>query len=467
MSRMLSHLLNSHEYLRASLSFAHSLEGLAITGISSCSSACAPGFLFVAKPGATPSSRDGHDFIDDALSRGASAVVVGERACRRSLPVPVISAQHCAQALSYLCEAFFEFPSTKLKLIGLTGTNGKTSTSFMLHSIFKAAGFNPKVIGTLGIGDPGALTPLSHTTMEAEFLSHRLYELARAGVSHVILETSSHGLALDRVTALDFSAVGLSNITQDHLDFHGSMTSYILAKQKLFDHIAKDHTYKLLPKKNSFAKSVQVLPRTYHYDPDLKPEGLALPGEFQIHNASLASAIALSLGIEPEFVALGLSQCKPIPGRLEPIINKRCKLFVDYAHTPDALEATLKSVRKLTKGRVILVFGAGGERDQGKRPFMGRVAHSFADVLYITDDNPRFEDPQAIRSEIMAGIGTHSGEVHELACRSQAIKTAIMSAGPDDLVLIAGKGHENYQIYGNEHRSFCDQSVARQIVESL
>jgi len=458
--QQLEALIKSNRYLSTTLELPD-LNNIQISGVTSRSSECRSGSLFVAKKGATPKSQDGHDYIQHALSLGAIAVVVDQSfKLLDTLLVPVIRAVNSARALAVLCEAYWGYPSRKLTIIGVTGTNGKTSTSFMLHSIFKTAGFKTKIIGTLGMGDPGELIALSHTTMEPEFLSPVLADMASKQVTHVILETSSHGLVLERVSGLAFAAVGLTNISEDHLDFHATKSNYIKAKQKLFDDLASDHTYKIVPHQHDFEPKVEKLCNFFLYDPQKKPAGLALPGDFQINNASLAQKIALCLGVGKECIQEGLKRCVPIPGRLQAVNNKRCQIFIDFAHTPDALACALKTVRKLSTGRVILVFGCGGERDEFKRPLMGHIAQDLADLVIITDDNPRGEDPQAIRRAIMQD---HS--FTEIPDRAQAIKTAIISSKPEDLVLIAGKGHEDYQIYGQHRLSFSDYSTALEVLE--
>jgi len=455
-------LIKSNSYLRTTLKYS-SLGDVVVNNITSQSSQCAPQSLFVAKRGATAQSRDGHEFIHEAVSLGACAVVIDQSFnLSDNLPIPVIRSAHSARALSVLCEAFWEFPSNKIKIIALTGTNGKTSSSFMLHSIFKAAGFKPKIIGTLGVGDPGQLTPLSHTTMEAEFLSRTLAHMASNQTSHVILEASSHGLALERVSGLNFAAVGLTNIGQDHLDFHQTKSNYIKAKQKLFDDLASEHTYKIIPDHHDFDHSVEKLPNLFKYNSELKPAGLSLPGDFQVNNAALACEIARNMGIKPEFIEEGLRLCLPIPGRLQAVPNSHCQIFIDFAHTPDALASVLKTVRKLCSSRIILVFGCGGERDAYKRPLMGNIAQELADLVIVTDDNPRNEDAQAIRRAI---IQDH--KFYEIPDREEAIRKALLSATPHDLVLIAGKGHEDYQIYGESRLSFSDYNKALALAGSL
>lgn len=265
---LLQGLLNAHPFLATTLKANKPLPSLSLFSITADSSRCQRGSLFVAKKGASPSSRNGHDFIDDAIRRGASAIVIDKSYAHLTFSVPTIVAEHSEQAYPFLCEAFYGFPSTKLKLIGITGTNGKTSTSFMLHAILSAAGYKTKILGTLGIGEPGALRPLSHTTMEAEFISENLANMHREGVSHVVMEVSSHALVLGRVNALRFAAVGLSNISQDHLDFHGTLEAYIDAKSQLFFRVADNFTKKVLPNDHPFS-STSRLEQVSLYNPAL------------------------------------------------------------------------------------------------------------------------------------------------------------------------------------------------------
>ena len=463
---LLENLITSNKYLVTNLYANNSLSNIKITGVTANSTKCKPGYLFVAKSGATPKSRDGHDYIEQALDLGASAIIIDSSySTRRELSIPVIRAQNSSLALAYVCEAFWGFPSQKIKLIGLTGTNGKTSTSFMLHSIFTQAGYNSRIMGTLGMGEPNNLISLSHTTMEPEFISENLANMCAEQVSHVILEVSSHGLVLDRASALNFAAVGLTNISQDHLDFHGSMQEYINSKQILFDKLAQENTYKILPNNHSFNKSVEKLKNIIFYDPAYKPPGLKLLGDFQANNSSLALSIASSMGIKHDEIILGLQNCVPVPGRFELVAQKPCKIFVDYAHTPDALENILRSARNLGSGRVILVFGCAGDRDQKKRPMMGAIAQKLADIIIITDDNPRSENPEKIRQEIISALSNL--KFHEIADRKQAIQKAILEANPNDIIIIAGKGHENYQIYNNNNTYFSDHETVKKITEIL
>lgn len=467
---------------------------LPITGISSASTDCTPGTLFVAHKGATAQSRDGHEFIDQAIARGAVAVVVNHDYPRTfHHAVPIVHAEDSRRALCFLAEAFFDFPSRRVHIIGITGTNGKTSTSFMLHSILRAAGFTPKVMGTLGMGDPGHLIPLSHTTMDPVFISQTLSRMSAEHVSHVIMEISSHALTLKRADALRFTAVALTNITQDHLDFHQTFDHYQSAKARLFFELAHEGTHVVLPHKHQFHHHPNNPPQTCYfgshgadvafshmmagshttrftlhaYEHALTIE-LPFLGEFHVNNACTASALALSLGVDHEAIKLGLANCPRVPGRLEPVQNtKDRRVFVDYAHTPDALLMLLTTLKKLPHERIIVVFGCGGDRDQGKRPIMGQIAARYTDVIVITDDNPRSEDPSSIRAQIRAGIVSDTVRVHEIACRKEAIAFAVRHAHKNDLVVIAGKGHETYQLYGQNSHVFSDVDEAHRVLEAL
>lgn len=463
----LGHLLHSHPYLRATLSHDTDVSAINIAGVSAHSGNIDNDFLFVAKQGSMSGSRNGHDYIDDAIKRGAKAVVVQNQWTGPKLDIPLIRAQDSSIALAHLCESFYGWPSKKMTVIGITGTNGKTSTTFMLYSILKAAGHRPATMGTLGLGEPGSLRPLNHTTAEPEVLSACLDDLWRQGFSHVVMEVSSHALHLHRVEALSFAAVAFTNLSQDHLDFHGTMKNYQKAKERLFLELAAPTTFKILPRNHELSPHIAELSSTLLYDPTEKlPQALPFFGDFHTKNALLASNIAKVLGVSDSFIAEGLRTCPPISGRLEPIYEKGPHVFVDFAHTPDALLCALKALRPLCKGQLTLVFGCGGDRDQKKRAIMAQVASELADRLIITDDNPRSEDPADIRAAIMAGI-PKGCMASEIADRKEAIRKAIIEASSRDYVLIAGKGHEQHQIYGNKEIAFSDQKEALEAVEQL
>ncbi len=447
------------------------IDACDITSISSDSNRCGPGTLFVAMKGATATSRDGHDYIDQAINAGASAIVVDSNfVATAKFNIPVIKATNSRIALSYLAEIFHGYKSRSIKLVGITGTNGKTSTTFMLHSILKAAGHRPKVIGTLGYGDPEALTPLSHTTMDPAFLSALIARMADKGVTHVLMEISSHALMQERVRALSFSAVALTNITQDHLDFHQTIDNYRAAKAQLFFTVAHNNTIKILPTDHPFDDVGKLTNLRFYQSEHGHDEEITLPfyGSFHQKNARLARAIAHALDVNPTDIRHGLLHCPSIPGRLESIDNPHgFKVFVDFAHTPDAIRELLTTLKQLPHYRIILVFGCGGDRDREKRPLMGAIANDLANVVIVTDDNPRTEEAKDIRTNIIAGMTNRNNSVIEIADRKDAIAHAIKIAKKNDLVVIAGKGHENYQIHGTMSHPFSDQAEARKVLQNL
>ncbi len=460
---------------------------LGIRGITADSRRCASGYFFIATKGSSATSYDGHDFIDEAIQKGAALIGVEENfLATKKYHVPVIRFFDSKLALCHLTESFHENPSTAIKVIGITGTNGKTSTSFMLHSILRAAGFKPKIMGTLGFGDPGSLTWQNLTTMDPEFISAQMAKWREEGVSHVIMEISSHALSLKRIEAINFSAVALTNITQDHLDFHLTMENYQQAKSRLFFDLAPD-SIKILPLHHPFGdgklKYVNYFGEQASADfsygnikltdvgltfslkhNDVEQE-LALPlwGDFQVANATLAAAIATRLDVSYSAIEQGLEKCPLIPGRLECVAKALRKVFVDYAHTPDALASLLRTVRKITSQKIVLVFGCAGDRDKYKRPLMAKIAEDLADILIITDDNPRSENPEMIRQEIMQGLSRHK-QAYNIGDRREAIRHALACSGNDDVVVIAGKGHENYQIYGTMTHVFSDHDEVKKVL---
>lgn len=483
----LAHLIKDNPFIQHK-----GCGNIKVTGITANSQDCQKGFLFVATKGARSSSRDGHHFIQHAISNGASAIVAQDPWFKEAQShVPIIWAKDSKAALCHLAESFYDDPSSSLCVIGITGTNGKTSTSFMLHSILREAGHSPKIMGTLGMGDPLSLSPLSHTTMEPEFISRALHRMKSQGATHVIMEVSSHALALKRVEAIRFKAVALTNITQDHLDFHVDMEEYQRAKARLFFEIKGDETPAVLPQDHPWTDEIDRLTKVSFYGRALNihhqklPDGhhgtvftlscgdrshsLALPfsGDFHVKNACLAFELARSLGIDGRHIIEGLKKCPQIPGRLESIkTHHPFRVFVDYAHTPHALLSLLKAVSRMGGHRIILLFGCGGDRDVGKRPLMGEIASAHADEIIISDDNPRTEDPNSIRQQILSGMVDRSKAL-EIPDRREAIRYAIERAKANDIVVIAGKGHESYQIYGDNRYHFSDQEESRHALDQI
>jgi UDP-N-acetylmuramoyl-L-alanyl-D-glutamate--2,6-diaminopimelate ligase len=467
-----------------------------VTGIGYDSRKVSPGGLFVAVPGL---KQDGRQYIGEALARGAVAVV-GEGA--DPLPggeVPRILVPSAREALALLADAFFDHPSRALTLIGITGTNGKTTTSFLAESVLRAAGHRTGLIGTIQyrIGDEG--TAAGQTTPEAVELQSLLARMRGAGVTAAAMEVSSHALALRRVDGTAFDVGVFTNLTQDHLDFHGTLEAYREAKGRLFRLLAaggKPGTCAVVnaddPASRSMIEGIAVRTLTFGlHDADVRsrrhrsgldgirmevetPAGpvsvtSALVGEHNVMNLLAAVAVGVALGIDAERIARGLGGVRTVPGRFERVeAGQPFLVVVDYAHTPDALERTLATAKRLLppSGRLGVVFGCGGDRDRGKRPLMGAIAARLADRAWITSDNPRTERPEAIIAEIAAGLpaGAPAGRYVTIPDRKAAIRDAIGWARAGDVMVIAGKGHETYQIIGTEVLPFDDRDVARNVI---
>lgn len=442
-----------------------------VDAIASDSRAVRPGTLFVALRG---ERADGHAFVRDARARGAVAVVV-ERIPDPELDVPAIVVDDTRVAASRLADAFYDHPSQALAVIGVTGTNGKTTTTHLVRGICETAGIACGVIGTLG-GALGAQSwPLANTTPLALELQGLLAAQRDAGAQAVAMEVSSHALALGRVDDVRFRVAALTNITRDHLDFHGTIERYVAAKRRLFD-LAPIAVLNLDdPSGAAWAPSLPDA-ITYAIDADatlratelrLDGEGstfrvgehevtINLPGRFNVRNALAALGIARALQIPDDLAIRGLAATHAVPGRMERFGAFGIDAIVDYAHTPDALENVLRAARETTRRRLIVVFGCGGDRDAGKRAEMGAIATRLADRVIVTSDNPRTENPLSIAQAIVNGFDADI----ELDRRS-AIRRAIEEARAGDTVVVAGKGHETYQIVGTESRPFDDRDEVR------
>jgi UDP-N-acetylmuramoyl-L-alanyl-D-glutamate--2,6-diaminopimelate ligase len=442
-----------------------------VDAIASDSRSVRPGTLFVALRG---ERADGHAFVRDALARGAAAVLV-ERELDADLHAPAIIVADTRAASSRLADAFYDHPSQALAVVGVTGTNGKTTTTHLARGVCEAAGVRCGVIGTLG-GALGELRwPLGNTTPLALELQGLLAAQRDAGAQAVAMEVSSHALALARVEDVRFRVAVLTNITRDHLDFHGTMERYVAAKRRLFD-LAPAAVLNLddpagaawakeLPHAITYAIDAEATLRAT----DLRLNGdgstfrvgehlvtINLPGRFNVRNALAVLGIARALGIADEIAVQGLAATHAVPGRMERFGAFGIEAIVDYAHTPDALENVLHAARETTKRRLIVVFGCGGDRDPGKRVQMGEIAARLADRVIVTSDNPRTEDPLTIARAVANGWNADI----ELDRRS-AIRRAIDDAQAGDTVVVAGKGHETYQIVGTESRPFDDRDEVR------
>jgi len=466
------------------------IEGPSSVGVSDVtydSRAVRPGALFVALRGA---QTDGHRFVPQAIEAGASALLVEEMPASRPAHVAIARVPDARAALADVAARFFGSPARKLTLVGVTGTNGKTSTVRMIESILLAAGRPAGSLGTISVRYPGFEEKSALTTPESLDLQRWLARMRDAGVVAVALEVSSHSLALGRVRGLSFAVGVFTHLSQDHLDFHEDMESYGRAKSRLFDADHLTGTAVLnaadpwTPRFAAVAREAGRAVITYARGPEARADyttvhervelarshlrvrgpdaeieiELPLAGDFQIDNALAALAAGRALGIDWDAIRRGLEGCPPVPGRLERVGEGRPIVLVDYAHTPDALDRVLGRVRPLVAGRLIAVFGCGGDRDRTKRAPMARAACAHADHVIATSDNPRTEDPDAILRDVSAGL---SGSHEVLRDRREAIARAIAGAGADDCIVIAGKGHEDYQILGRERFPFDDREEAR------
>jgi UDP-N-acetylmuramoyl-L-alanyl-D-glutamate--2,6-diaminopimelate ligase len=435
-----------------------------LTDLAYDARAVVPGALFFCVPGAR---YDGHDFADEAVGRGAAALVV-ERHVAASVPQLVVDDSR--RAMAPVADEFFGRPTERLRVVGVTGTNGKTTTAYLLHSVLDAAGLSPGLLGTVESRVGSVRRPAVRTTAEAIDLQRTFRAMLDAGNRSCAMEATSHGSRLHRLDNVRFAALVFTNLTQDHLDFHGSMEDYFAAKRSLFApgvpaavNVDDEYGRRLaaeLPGATTFG---------YAEDAAVRPDALdgidvKLRGRFNVLNALGAFAAARLLGIDRDAVARGLEAVRAVPGRMEEVDEGQpFVVVVDYAHTPDALENVLRAAREFADGRVLCVFGAGGDRDRDKRPLMGRAVAQLADVVYVTSDNPRSEDPQAIVDEITAGI---PGEANVVLDRRAAIAAAIDEARPGDVVVIAGKGHEQGQEFAREKLPFDDRDVARDALRS-
>lgn len=465
-----------------------------IERLSSDSRRCAPGVAFFAYPG---ERLDGREHIPDALARGASAVVWEEQGFSWPAPwgVPNAGVRNLKQCAGQAAHEFYGRPSESLWVCGVTGTNGKTSCTQWIAALLQRARTATAVIGTLGTGFPGDLRPVSNTTPDALEIHALLKSFVDDGARAVAMEVSSHGLVQGRVNAVHFDCALFTNLSHDHLDYHGSMEAYAQAKGRLFDmpgiqsavlnldDVLGVRLAQRLAARGvrtigySLSRSAVALPGVAEFIAG-EPDGALLRirsswgtaevplvqlGRFNVSNALGVLGCLISKGLPFEEAAPLLAALPAVPGRMEKI-SERPLVVVDYAHTPDALEKALQALRPVADGRggrLLAVFGAGGERDASKRPLMGAVASRLADAIVLTSDNPRSEDPQAIIAQIESGVACeHRTQVD----RARAIEQAIADAGPSGVVLIAGKGHESYQDAGGSRVPFSDADVVRRVL---
>ena len=442
------------------------------------------GSLFFCVPG---SSIDGHALARDAVTRGASVLLV-----ERWLPVDVAQVRVPAVrgAMGPVSAAFFGDPAARLRTVGVTGTNGKTTVTYLIESVLREAGARPGVIGTTGARVPGLRIPIPRTTPEAPDLQRTLFEMVRRGVDAVAMEVSSHGLEQRRIDGTRFDVAVFTNLSQDHLDYHGTMEAYFSAKARLFTPslaasaaIDVDSAWG-----RRLARGCTIPARTFgtNEEADIRATDVvatrdgvsfrvgellltsSLLGAFNASNCLAAFAAARALDIPAADIVRGIAGTASIPGRLERVdAGQSFLVLVDFAHTPDGLERVLLAARRLAEGRLIVVFGCGGDRDRAKRPVMGRVACDGSDLAIITSDNPRSEDPNAILAQVEAGARAANGVYVVEPDRRTAIRRAVEGAADGDVVIIAGKGHESTQELADEVIPFDDRAVATSEIESI
>jgi UDP-N-acetylmuramoyl-L-alanyl-D-glutamate--2,6-diaminopimelate ligase len=460
-----------------------------IAGITHDSRQVRPGYIFAALRG---THTDGGVFFDDAITRGAVAVLTASDSCETSEGIVCIFCDDARRGMAEIAARVYGHPSSHLTTFGITGTNGKTTVSFLIRDILAAAGRQAGLIGTVQYEIGGRMLPAGRTTPESTDIQRMLSEMLRAGCDSAVMEVSSHGLVQDRAASISFDAAIFTNLTRDHLDYHETMESYFEAKSILFNDMLKSgQGHSVINIDDHYGRRLvaETLPIdrtvTFGLSPlaqvraeNLTTSGLgseftlctpwgssqvriSLIGDFNVSNALAAAAAAGSIGVELSTIAAALKGCVGVPGRLEEISTGRSfRLFVDYAHTDDALDNVLSTLRGICERRLIVVFGCGGNRDKSKREAMGAVASQYADVSILTSDNPRQEDPGQILNQITQGMAAES-EYEVVEDRASAIARAIDLAGKRDIVLIAGKGHESFQELGNTKIPFDDRTAAR------
>jgi UDP-N-acetylmuramyl-tripeptide synthetase len=467
----------------------HTEENPDIRGVSTDSRSIEEGELFIAIQGYRD---DGSAYVEDAIGKGAAAVIVHEDQLFNftgRVSVPLCTAPSPRVCALLLSRVLYGFPARSLNLIGVTGTNGKTTVTYLLEAMLAEAGLSPGVIGTISYRWSGKSITANNTTPDPVEIQKLLADMGEDAVDNVIMEVSSHALAMNRVFPGDFRCAVFTNLSQDHLDFHQSMRAYFDAKALLFEGLG-DSAHAVVNLDDDYGKRLVGRTRasvvTYGmeggadyrgYDPELSIEGssfsinknritTSLVGLHNIYNILAAAAAMYAMGFDGSPISKALGAVKGVPGRFERVGEETdFHVFVDYAHTPDALFHLLQAANALKRGRIITVFGCGGDRDRGKRPKMGRVVEQNSDVAIVTSDNPRSEDPLAIIADIRAGL--KSAEPIVIPDRREAIYRAVEIAREHDIVLIAGKGHEDYQILGNRTIHFDDREVARDAIRTF
>lgn len=475
-------------------------QDVEITDITADSRAVTNSSLFIALDGATV---DGHDYIDKAVAAGAVAVIVS-KPVQVNDDVCVITVKDTRAAMMVVVPSFFDYPANKMRMIGVTGTNGKTTTTHMIRHILKNQGHKVGVIGTVHIMIGDTSYPIHNTTPDVVDLQHILHQMVEEGVTYCVMEVSSHALALGRVAGVEFDTAVFTNLTQDHLDFHKTFENYLAAKCKLFEQVSSSNqhksnkgaviniddaygervvqktkaptiTYSAQGKGTLNASDIQMSTKmsdyTVQYNGESYRVSMNTTGLFNVYNTLAAIGACLQEGISMEAIDMALKTFSAVPGRFELIEEGQdFAVVVDYAHTPDGLENILQTAQSIKEKRIIVVFGCGGDRDATKRPIMGRIAAKYGDIIYVTSDNPRTEDPIQIVKDVEAGVkeALRDGTSYKVIVdRRDAINHAIGAAKSGDIVIIAGKGHENYQILKDQTIHFDDREEARRALKEI
>lgn len=460
--------------------------GAKVSGIAFNSKDVKPGDVFVCIPGF---KTDGHDFAPDALERGAVAIIA-QHPIEDTAATTVI-VKNTRLALAKMAAAFYGYPFKKFKLIGVTGTNGKTTTTYLVKTVLESMGMKVGLIGTNQNMIDTTVIPSHHTTPDSLELMQLFDRMANECVDAVVMEVSSHSLALDRVAACEFDIGAFTNVTQDHLDFHKTMENYIAAKAQLFTMCracvlnCDDGAFEKMKENSSgdiisygvenknglSAENIVYGAKGVEFDVIYNGEkahiNLAIPGKFSVYNALTATGCCLAAGLSLGEIADGLGAAHGVKGRIEVVkTNTDYTVIIDYAHTPDGLLNILNTIRGFAKGRIVTVFGCGGDRDKTKRPKMGKIAGELSDFCIVTSDNPRTEDPGAIIDDILVGISETDCEYIVVENRFEAIEYALDNAKKDDIILLAGKGHETYQILKDRTIVFDEREIVLKLTDS-
>ncbi|MFH1760453.1 MAG: UDP-N-acetylmuramoyl-L-alanyl-D-glutamate--2,6-diaminopimelate ligase [bacterium] len=459
-----------------------------IKGITLDSRNVKPGFLFIAVKG---EKADGHEFISCAKSAGAAAVLTQKKL--KENDIYAVHVPDTRDAMAKIARNFYKEPDKDINLVGITGTNGKTTVSYMVHKILQQIDEMTGMIGTIHHNICGNSIESKNTTPEAIDIYGMIDQIRKCNGEHLVMEVSSHALALKRVAGLKFNVAAFTNLSRDHMDFHKNEADYFECKSRLFKENLKENGTAVINKDDAHGRILlakqsnaltfgwesrgknDVYVRTCEYGRNFTKVTLGSPcgdldiktslmGMHNIYNLMAGAACACALNVNPELIIKGLEELKCVPGRFESInAGQPYSIIVDYAHTPQALELLLKAAKEITRGRIICVFGCGGDRDMGKRSIMGKVVSSQADLVIVTSDNPRTEDPDSIINMVLEGVDKDKSPI-VIADRQEAIYKAVNSACPEDCVIIAGKGHEDYQIIGSKRIHFDDREVVKNAV---